>query len=95
MKQKKRIVVICPGRGTYTRETSGYLKSHGGPARVQIDWMDSQRYSEKTRDSPHFLNWIPHRLKPKFTWQVSMHPRSFMRAVWQISFPLTAISMRL
>ena len=43
MKQKKRIVVICPGRGTYTRETSGYLKSHGGPARVQIDWMDSQR----------------------------------------------------
>jgi [acyl-carrier-protein] S-malonyltransferase len=40
---KERIVIICPGRGTYTRETSGYLKSFGGAAQSQIDWMDSQR----------------------------------------------------
>ncbi|MCB0386528.1 MAG: hypothetical protein KDD43_14135, partial [Bdellovibrionales bacterium] len=25
---KKRAVVICPGRGTYTKETLGYLKPH-------------------------------------------------------------------
>ncbi len=42
---KQRIVVICPGRGTYTRETSGYLKTHGTPAQDQIKWMDAQRKS--------------------------------------------------
>ena len=42
---KQRIVIICPGRGTYTRETSGYLKAHGAPAKEQIDWMDAQRTS--------------------------------------------------
>ncbi len=42
---KQRIVVICPGRGTYTRDTSGYLKAHGAPAKEQIDWMDAQRTS--------------------------------------------------
>ncbi|MCB0364584.1 MAG: ACP S-malonyltransferase [Bdellovibrionaceae bacterium] len=26
--QRKRVVVICPGRGTYTKETLGYLKPH-------------------------------------------------------------------
>ena len=42
---KERIVVICPGRGTYTRETSGYLESFGGSAQPQITWMDSKRKS--------------------------------------------------
>lgn len=42
---KQRIVVICPGRGTYTRETSSYLKTHGAPAQDQIAWMDDQRKS--------------------------------------------------
>ena len=28
MKKKERIVVICPGRGSYTSETLGYLKKH-------------------------------------------------------------------
>ncbi len=40
---KTRIVVICPGRGAYTRETSRYLKAHGTPAHSQIKWMDNQR----------------------------------------------------
>ena len=42
---KERIIVICPGRGTYTRETSRYLKNHGAPAQEQIEWMDAQRKS--------------------------------------------------
>ena len=40
---KKRIVVICPGRGSYTRETSGYLKNYGTPAKDQINFMDEKR----------------------------------------------------
>jgi acyl transferase domain-containing protein len=43
--KKQRIVIICPGRGTYTRETSGYLKANGTPAKDQIAWMDAQRKS--------------------------------------------------
>ncbi len=43
--KKKRIVIICPGRGTYTRETSGYLKAHCSPAKAKIDWMDAERKS--------------------------------------------------
>ena len=30
MSRKNRIVVICPGRGSYTSETLGYLKKHRG-----------------------------------------------------------------
>ena len=40
---KKRIVVICPGRGTYTRETSGYLAAFGSSVKSQIAYMDEQR----------------------------------------------------
>ena len=40
---KKRIVVVCPGRGSYTRETSGYLKQFGDSAKPHISWMDNQR----------------------------------------------------
>jgi len=43
---KERIVVICPGRGTYSRETSGYLKIHGTTAQSQITWMDEHRKNE-------------------------------------------------
>ncbi len=42
---KDRIVVICPGRGTYTRETSGYLKSFGKPAKDHISFMDQKRHN--------------------------------------------------
>ena len=40
---KERIVIICPGRGSYTRETSGYLKTYGTPAKDQISFMDEKR----------------------------------------------------
>ena len=40
---KERIVVICPGRGTYTRETSGYLAAFGASAKGHISYMDEQR----------------------------------------------------
>ena len=40
---KERIVVICPGRGTYTRETTGYLKSFGQSAKDRIHFMDENR----------------------------------------------------
>ena len=40
---KERIVVICPGRGTYTRETSGYLAAFGAAAKSHISYMDEQR----------------------------------------------------
>ena len=40
---KERIVIICPGRGTYTRDTSGYLTAFGTSAKNQISYMDDQR----------------------------------------------------
>ena len=43
---KKRIVVICPGRGSYTRETSNYLKEYGAPVSKSIQWMDDQRETQ-------------------------------------------------
>ena len=43
---KKRVVVVCPGRGAYTRETSGYLAKYGKFRKDQISWMDKQRENE-------------------------------------------------
>ncbi|GIS54872.1 hypothetical protein Ct9H90mP29_19140 [bacterium] len=40
---KKRVIVVCPGRGSYTRETKGYVSEFGGPAKEHIKWMDDQR----------------------------------------------------
>ena len=40
---KKRIVVVCPGRGTYTRDTFKYLFRHGSFAQPQIDYMNNKR----------------------------------------------------
>ena len=40
---KERIVIICPGRGTYTRDTLGYLAAFGASAKTQIAYMDDQR----------------------------------------------------
>ena len=41
--KKKRIVVICPGRGTYTKETLGYLKKYGSHARDFMADIDARR----------------------------------------------------
>jgi len=43
---KKRAIVVCPGRGSYTRETKGYLSDFGGPAEEHIKWMDDKRLNE-------------------------------------------------
>lgn len=40
---KKRIIVICPGRGTYTKETLGYLRAHGAFVQEFIRDIDSRR----------------------------------------------------
>ena len=44
---RKRLVIICPGRGSYTRETSGYLAVSSKLAKDHISWMDDQRKSVK------------------------------------------------
>ncbi len=40
---KKRIVLICPGRGSYTRNTSNYLGHYGYNEKKHIKWIDNQR----------------------------------------------------
>lgn len=40
---KKRAVVICPGRGTYTKETLGYLRQYGGHVQEFIADIDQRR----------------------------------------------------
>ena len=43
---KKRIVVICPGRGTYTRETIKYLTDCNKESAPLIKWMDQKRQAD-------------------------------------------------
>lgn len=40
---KKRIVVVCPGRGSYTKETLGYLKNFGGHVSDFVADLDERR----------------------------------------------------
>jgi [acyl-carrier-protein] S-malonyltransferase len=40
---KKRIVVVCPGRGTYTKETLGYFRQFGKHAQDFLKDIDSRR----------------------------------------------------
>lgn len=42
---KKRAVVVCPGRGTYTKETLGYLKNFGPHVSDFIHDLDERRRS--------------------------------------------------
>lgn len=43
--KKERVVVICPGRGTYTKETLGYLKKHRANSNINnfITGLDDKR----------------------------------------------------
>lgn len=43
MSRKKRLVVICPGRGSYTKETLGYLKKHRPKIDDFISDIDGRR----------------------------------------------------
>ena len=67
---KKRVVVVCPGRGTYTRETSGYLDKYGEAAREHIIWMDQQRDKENLQS---ISSLDLGSFKSKFTWLEKMH----------------------
>jgi len=40
---KQRVVVVCPGRGSYTKETLGYLKQHGRHIDNFIKDLDERR----------------------------------------------------
>ncbi len=40
---KKRIVVVCPGRGSYTSETLGYLRKHTHPQAEFLRDLDMRR----------------------------------------------------
>ncbi len=40
---KKRAVVVCPGRGSYTKETLGYLRQYGSHVKDFISDIDSRR----------------------------------------------------
>ena len=44
---KKRIVVIAPGRGTYTKETLGYLRQYGQKYKNEIAQLDEWRASNQ------------------------------------------------
>ena len=41
--KKERVVVICPGRGTYTKETLGYLKKFRPAFSEFLNLMDEKR----------------------------------------------------
>ncbi|MCB0361451.1 MAG: hypothetical protein KDD35_01935 [Bdellovibrionales bacterium] len=45
-KPKKRSLVICPGRGSYTKESLGYLNSHRARMKDFIDDIDNRRQAE-------------------------------------------------
>lgn len=49
MKIKKRALVVCPGRGTYTKDTLGYLKTYGSHIESFLDDIDQRR---RERDEP-------------------------------------------
>jgi [acyl-carrier-protein] S-malonyltransferase len=40
---KKRIVVVCPGRGSYTKDSLGYLRMYGAGVRDFISDIDQRR----------------------------------------------------
>lgn len=43
---RKRIFVVCPGRGSYTQDELGYLKRNGEPVRELIAKIDSWRQED-------------------------------------------------
>ncbi len=40
---KEHALIVCPGRGTYTKTELGYLQRHGGPFQARIDRIDQLR----------------------------------------------------
>ena len=40
---KQRVVVVCPGRGSYTRDSSGYFNNHDNKASSHLSLIDNKR----------------------------------------------------
>ena len=59
---RTRIIVVAPGRGTYTRETSGYLNQYGNIAETYVKWMDQIR-SQKGYKTLTELDILPFKTK--------------------------------
>ena len=59
---KKRVIVVCPGRGSYTRDTSGYLSKYGGSEGDSIKWMNEKRLNDNY-ESLTKLDAMPFRSK--------------------------------
>ena len=89
---KERIVIICPGRGTYTRETSGYLATFGASAKNQIAYMDDQR---KLVGNSTLTELDSKPFRAKFTCRGNMRRHLFTLVVYLTFFPLTKKNMRL
>ena len=51
---RKRIVIICPGRGSYTRETQGYLNEYKEPHIDKINYMDKQILIKVTNNQEYW-----------------------------------------
>ena len=47
--RKKRIVVVCPGRGSYTRKTSNYLENADSNLRSMIEEQDKIRSTKNLK----------------------------------------------
>ena len=59
---KQRVIIVCPGRGSYTRDTKGYLKKYGGTATEYIQWMNEKRLNDNY-ESLTRLDSMPFRSK--------------------------------
>ncbi len=59
---REKIIVICPGRGSYSRETSGYLKKYLNPSLPEINFIEKRR-KIKNQLSPLELDSLPFRAK--------------------------------
>ncbi|MDA9951486.1 hypothetical protein N9D31_02810 [Oligoflexaceae bacterium] len=49
MTSKKRVIVVCPGRGSYNQEQLGYLNQHAGNQKEIVEQFDAWR---KQRSEP-------------------------------------------
>ena len=43
---KQRVVVVCPGRGSYTRDTSGYIKNHPKKSTTDLSFFEKRRVQD-------------------------------------------------
>ena len=59
---KQRVIIVCPGRGSYTRDTKGYLKKYGGTATEYIQWVNEKRLNDNY-ESLTRLDSMPFRSK--------------------------------